>query len=305
MTRMQVSTAQDLSLYAEEVIRCLELFSLPRTEAILHVLRYSQSEHAVFEAKHLPQALNSWSRKIYRDMRSHQDILRHLVFKIFEWCPPGGDINCISGPYMSVAEKAITVFEIYSLVQDNLESVKAGYSTFSIVGGAIQFEGHDSAITQQFAQERVSTEEIIYDIDKFRHALEGKVGVKRDSTLDYRVTDSMFSLFYNASPPKLLPESLDLGPYTWGHLHLFWQYMKALAELRRFLLSTAVSQVFRENTTAYNSGAMFVGRDELKRIRHRVGLRYGPASEILEDMTYSSQTAKDVIYQPFIPLGRD
>lgn len=302
---MQVSTAQDLSLYAEEVIRSLEIFSLPMTEAILHVLRYAQSEQAVFEARHLSDPLHSWSRKTYREMRGHQDILRHLIFKIHQWCPPGGDINCISGPHMGVAERAITVFEVYSLLQDNLESVKADYSTCSILGDTIQFEGQDSAISQQIDQEKNRIEEVNYDITKFYQALQGKVRIERDSTLDYRVTDPMFFLFYDASPPELLPGGLDLGPYTWGQFHLFWQYMKALAELRRFLLGRAAWQVFQANTTAYNSGAMIIGLDELRRMRHRVELRFGPASAVLEDMTYSNQTAKDVIYQPFIPLGRE
>jgi len=198
------------------------------------------------------------------------------------------------------------------MLQDNLEAVDAGYSACTVTGDTIQFDSHLPAtfVARQFAEsedrERSQAPPVYLDArsaEKDLAALKGKVKINRNSTLTYRVTDQAFSLFFDPDPPTLFPANLQVGPYTWGQFDLFWKYLKSLADLRRFLLAMACKQLGGK-TTAHNSGALSIGLTEFKKMNYRVGLRYVPARAILEDMTYSPETAKDVIYQPLITLGK-
>jgi hypothetical protein len=306
---MTVSTLRDLRSYAEDVIRSLEIFNVPRIEALLHVLRYVQGEQAIYEHR---QPI--WTKAAFYFLRTHQDILRHLVYKIHQWCPAGGDINCLTRRAdMERAEAAVGLFEIYSVLQEFIENTEGGFSSCGITDYVVQF---DSILTAS------SLARIVSDVERQMHVIKGDESIEaaaqriqaafgkrkiefRSSnfTATYDVTDRLFNLFYHDNPPSLFPVDLQVGPYTWGEFHLFWQYIKSLCELRHYVLSVTCTQLGGQ-TTAYNSGAIFIEAGEVRKMRHRVGLRHGPASAIFQDLTYSPTVATDIIQQPLIQLSR-
>jgi hypothetical protein len=297
----------DVRRHAEEVIRGLEIFTVPKIEALLHILRYVQAEQVVFDY-HQPVG----SMASYQFLRTHQDILRHLIYKIHEWCPEGGDMNCLTRREdMRRAKAAVDMFLIYSTLQEFLENVEGKFCTYTITGSCVQF---DSIMSASFmarmiddAKDRVQVIDLEESPEvarlKIRTAFGRKIEFLRNASVRYTVTDSMFSLFYHNVPPSLFPSDLNLGEYTWNDYHTFWLYIKALCDLRHWVLTAACAQL-EGQSTAHNSAAIFIETGELKKIRHRVGLRYEPAKAILRDLTYSD-LARDIIHQPLIRLTEE
>jgi hypothetical protein len=303
--QMTISALHEVRPYAEGVIRGLDIFNVPRIEALLHVLRYVQAEQVVYEHQ---QPI--WTKAAYHALRTHQDILRHLVYKIHCWCPTGGDIGCLTRRAdIERTESAVDLFRAYSVLQEYIENTEGGFSTCTIADSVIQFDSFltASSMTRIIADEERQMQVLERDesIDDFAQQLQAAFGKKKiefrpNSTVEYNVTDRLFRLFYHEDTPALFPAELQVGPYTWGEFHTFWRYIKSLCELRHYVLTIACTQL-GGRTTAYNSGAIFIQADEVNKMRHRVGLRHGPAKAIFQDLTYSP-SVRDIIYRPLIPL---
>jgi hypothetical protein len=131
-----------------------------------------------------------------------------------------------------------------------------------------------------------------------------KIKISRNATVSYTVTDRLFELFYQEVQPGLFPPSLNLGEYTWQDFHTFWLYIKAICAIRHWVLTLTCAELGGQST-AHNSAAILIEASELRKMRHRVGIRHEPAKAILRDLTYSSSVTRDIIHQPLIRVTDD
>ncbi|MEP7009092.1 MAG: hypothetical protein ABJC13_02105 [Acidobacteriota bacterium] len=201
----------------------------------------------------------------------------------------------------------MNAFEIYSKLQDSLEEANAGFTDCTYEDNCIEFNNRHpiSSWSRKISDERDKVHAV--DSNASTRApicealFEKRCRIERNATISYTTTDAMFRYFYSQEAPTLFPSGLQLESYTWGDFHSFWKYLKSLAELHRFFLAAACTEL-GGNTSPYNSGVLLLDANtELSRMKHRVGLRYRPASAILQDLTYT-EAARDIIHQPLILL---
>lgn len=106
--------------YVDDVAAALPLLALPRVEALLHTFRIAQSGHAMHAAS-VRSAAES-----YENIRSHQDLLRWLTFRIVKGCSPGGRIQNTTDRHRALAQEAIQVFDTIGKLNEFMLMAREG-----------------------------------------------------------------------------------------------------------------------------------------------------------------------------------
>ncbi|MEM7481086.1 MAG: hypothetical protein AAF481_07910 [Acidobacteriota bacterium] len=306
----------DLRRFADAAVKQLPIFRLPRTQALLHVLRTVQSLQVSNE---FGAAVRGRVEGGYAGMRYSQDLLRWLVFKIFTWCPPGGKQTLTSPDDVKVALEAVTDFAVYSHLQDGIVSAEAGFFLCDIdsTKRIIRFSPNPSIEAQQaerqLREEFQRTKEVFELLQEAEdlppEATRGLLRTVRfdanSMTLSYRATGRVLKAFAEGlelSEPQL-PPTLSVGPYSLDDFWVVWKHLAAHCAALNFLLVLACKELEGE-WTGHNSAALVLPRDRIVgQLRHHYSLRSPVALEVLRDLTYDIGVRwTDVMYQPLIPL---
>jgi hypothetical protein len=317
-----IGSVSDIRAYIDAVAHGHELFTRPRDEALLHVVRACQT---VDVAGMLMTAGAQFMHGFYEPMRRFQDSLKYLVFKVYTRCREDGDRHARSSTKdLEIAGDAITCFDAFSSIHDGVASTDAGFLTctigtsdrhvrfdYSDVGVELKqrewsLQQHDLAGTTQRAEAERS---VSGDLMEAVTALIATTRISTDGqSLTYSAPDQAVELFVEDARRReqaecQLPEEWSVGPYTVGDHRKVWRYLRALSTMHTAILVNAAKTRLRP-PPAMGSELRVQPADIVRVCESKLGVPPEATREILKDLTYDPSVKwTDVMYQPLLPMG--
>jgi hypothetical protein len=312
-----VHNVAGLRQHVDHVVAALPLLALPRIEAVLHAFRVAQSGHAM-------HAASSNAAGSYENIRSVQDLLRWLTFKIATTCPTSGRIQNTTEIHRTLAREAIELFDKIAKLNEFMLIAQAGRCRvdFESDGGLIVFRYDDdlpsrrlgrrlarqrdersASLASQVSNNFRETQELVDQaVPHVRPQWGDRQFVSRPgSAIERKIREHMDA----TSEPPLLPVDWSVGAYTFGEFRSFWMHLKALAWLRDLGFAACVKR--RPDRIPWNGAVLSLSpRELLDRLESQEIVPRTAAIEILRDLTYDPAAFSwtDIMYQPLVPLDR-
>jgi hypothetical protein len=315
-----ISTPADISPYLEALTSSFSLFSVPRIEALLHVCRAVEINHAAIEFATAHQIEPG-----YQSLRGIQDLLRYLLYEIDKRCPEGGTVRSTRPNELSLAGRTAMEFSNISNLRDLDLMVRYNWGTAEILTDrkVVRFAPEKSALVdvaheyEKFTgrAERLTPALQSVDIQSLKQSsklLLRSVRLSTDASLIYSTEPEIVRGFYKAAEASssqiltggLLPEGWNIGSYSLSDYHALYHLLQARCLINTFAVKKALSSR-RLSQPPYNSAALLLSREEITRDAEEIGgLAKGVTEEIIRDLTYNPREVPwtEVTYQPLIPL---
>lgn len=317
-----IHTQEDLGAYLDAYISSFNLFSLPRTEALLHTCRAVEVSHLDTVSEAPPDLVEPFAMSV----RNSQDLLRYLLFEIENRCPAGGRFRPTTMPELVLARLTARQFISLSHLRDARHACSLGWGRMEIESGAHRARFHPDAlglVDPQREREHLKSDKQRAGVgltatDSQR--LRGALRQLRDSShceagtaeVRYEISTEVFATFFEAMTSLsgrflrsgLLPDEWSLGASSLGTYHAFYHVLQVLCAIRTMVLRDMVERVGMARI-AYNSATLILtSRELLEGVNLVTAGREEEVTQIIRDLTYRPSEVQwtEVTYQPLLPL---